>query len=351
MPSALAAFAALSMMLGSARAAFLAYHITEIGATGGFSSVGTALNDHGHVVGTIYTETGDLAFFYDGTQQILEMSAGGTRSKALDINNDGVIVGTVDSYNEDNSLNWSRAFRYDGTMHELGPLAAINSEASGINTLGEITGSAYIQSVWNIFSYDGTLHPLGSPSAVNSAHAINDVGQIVGEYSDAENFTTMAFLYDGSFHDLGTLGGSRSYARDINDLGQIVGYAHLDDETPHAYLYDGTMHDLGFEGSAEAINNQGQIVGNAFDFGAFIYDGANGLADLNSLIDPALGWDLAIAYDINEHGQITGLGVINGKARAFLMTPVPEPSTAILSAAGLSALAAWASRRRNKKTR
>jgi hypothetical protein len=45
------------------------------------------------------------------------------------------------------------------------------------------------------------------------------------------------------------------------------------------------------------------------------------MIDLNSLIDPDLGWDLQWAFDINDRGQVAGYGVLDGKFRAFVMTP------------------------------
>ena len=49
------------------------------------------------------------------------------------------------------------------------------------------------------------------------------------------------------------------------------------------------------------------------------------------LIPQNTDWDsLDAARDINENGQIVGQGIINGETRAFLMTPVPEPSLFIM---------------------
>jgi hypothetical protein len=78
---------------------------------------------------------------------------------------------------------------------------------------------------------------------------------------------------------------------------------------------------------------------------AFIYhNGA--ITDLNSLIDASLGWELIYATDINDRGQIVGYGLVNGQGHAFLLSPVPEPSTAII--VGAAVLYVIASRRRSK---
>jgi len=71
------------------------------------------------------------------------------------------------------------------------------------------------------------------------------------------------------------------------------------------------------------------------------------MQDLNNLIDPNLGWTLTNAVGINDNGQICGYGQYGGQQEAFLLTPVPEPSTlGLLGAAALAALGyAWRWRR------
>jgi hypothetical protein len=56
--------------------------------------------------------------------------------------------------------------------------------------------------------------------------------------------------------------------------------------------------------------------------GAFLYSDAMGMVDLNTRIDPRLGWELDAAAAINDAGQIVGSGRHHGKARAFLLTPL-----------------------------
>ena len=72
--------------------------------------------------------------------------------------------------------------------------------------------------------------------------------------------------------------------------------------------------------------------------------------DLNSLISPTSGWDLEDATGINDSGQICGYGVNPaGQADAFLLTPVPEPSTIALLLASATCLLAFAWRRRTRQ--
>jgi uncharacterized membrane protein len=89
--------------------------------------------------------------------------------------------------------------------------------------------------------------------------------------------------------DLGTLGGSNSIAGSINDNGTIVGQA-----------------DSAATGLPDAFVDYGM-----------------GLVDLNSLIPSKSQshWDLVQALSINETGQIAGIGLLDGSAHAFLLTP------------------------------
>lgn len=76
--------------------------------------------------------------------------------------------------------------------------------------------------------------------------------------------------------------------------------------------------------------NGGNTVNHAFLF-------SNGaMTDLNSLIDPASGWGLTSAFDINDAGQIVGSGTMAGQDYAFLLTPIPEPETYAMLLAGLA---------------
>lgn len=107
---------------------------------------------------------------------------------------------------------------------------------------------------------------------------INNLGQVVGsgpELGFPENFQAQIWsnpLDNITGNVLGTLGGSTSRANGINDLTQVVGSSSLaDNSTQHAFLWeDGNLVDLnslidstsGWElTSALEINAQGDIIG------------------------------------------------------------------------------------------
>lgn len=74
----------------------------------------------------------------------------------------------------------------------------------------------------------------------------------------------------------------------------------------------------------------------------FLWNGMS-MLDLNDLIAPGLGWIFSEGHGINDTGQITGSGTIDGQTHAFLLTPVTvaevsELGTLALMGAGIIGL-------------
>ena len=260
----------------------------------------------------------------------------------------------------------SRAFVYrDGTMVDLGTLGGAQSGAQGINNAGEVTGWAETaqtpQGGRHAFvTRDGVMHDLGTLGGdVGMGTAINGSGQVTGAAAIAEG-SIHAFRWDGgALIDLGTLGGLSSAGSGINEAGDIVGLSSFDlFDIEHAFLYrDGHMQDLGTisgfpddRSGATDINNRGDVVGwssvNDGQHGFLYSDGA--MTDLNELLSAGQrgAWTVVEANGINDAGQIIAVAWGSEGWRAVLLTPtIPEPSTAVMLAAGLG-LVAWARRRR-----
>jgi probable HAF family extracellular repeat protein len=337
------------------------YQVTDLGLLPGYdSAIGLAINAAGQVTGQDTDTTAfdsHAAFLYSsGGLTGLGSLPGFTNSSGTAINNRGQIVG-----NAFNSGDTGHAFLYSGgTMTDLGNLPGYSVAvfASGINDRAQITGEVRGPGgVEQAFLYSGgVMTGLGILPGyqLSRAFGINNSGQIVG-YN--YNGIAHAFIYSkGTMTDLGTLpGGETTYGYAINDYGEVTGGAISTNGVGHAFLYSaGTMFDLGalqdYPGAeGNSINGNGDVAGTAFGTNsaqhAFLYHGGL-MYDLNSLINPSSGWVLDDAEGINDQGQITGGGEIDGAFHAFLLTPIPEPSAIGLAAAVLAGFVSYRSRKR-----
>ncbi len=314
-----------------------------------------AINNAGQIVGEYSTGFARSGFAWSGGVFTELDSPDFTEGTATAINGAGQIAGYARSFVVDNEV---RAVTWSGkTPTELSVFGGSGSSiVTGINRAGDLSGQYVRDDGARAFArlggVDVDLGTLGGDFAY--AAAINSAGHVVG-ISALDNETTWlshAFLYaNGKMTDLGTLGGSLSSATAINDRGQIVGNAWVQG-SDHAFLYEnGVMTDLGTLGGrrsfANGINLAGQIVGIANDISdadylAFVLDPGGVMTDLNTLIDPALGWTLYNAAAINDAGQIAAFGCRGeNDCMGLLLAPVPEPGTWAMLLAGLGALG-WA---------
>ena len=336
------------------------YTITDLDTLGGTFSTGYGINDSGQVTGLTIVGGGFHAFLHDGTTMHDLGALGSNGSFGYGINNNGYVTGRSDAALSGNSRD--RAFLSDGSpggMIDLGTLGGWNSVGLAINDSAQVTGWAAIAGGQShAFLSDGTpggMIDLGTFGGTYSVgNAINNGAQVTGRAATAGG-QSHAFLYDADtmvMTDLGTLGGTYSVGNAINDGGQVTGRSDLaGNGGSYAFLYDDAtmmMTNLGALGGnfseGLGVNNSGMVVGHYYTTGIgtrpFLYDASQGgMLDLNDLIAPLSGWTLNEAYDINNFGQITGLGSINGQQHAFLLTPdvepVPEPATmAILGCLG-----------------
>ena len=164
---------------------------------------------------------------------------------------------------------------------------------------------------------------------------------------------------------IGSLGGTETQPEAINSGGDIAGFGTTTGNvTTHAFLYNGSiMLDLGvLSGTvlsdAFDLNDQDDVVGlceyNDGSTRAFLYTASGGMQDLNGLIAPAAGWFLESAAAINDHGEITGIGVNPaGQTHAFLLIPTPEPSelALLITAMALATIHAYTKNRRSNAFR
>ena len=259
-------------------------------------------------------------------------------SFAYAINNAGQAAGA--SFN---ILGHARAFVWDGVTHKVGSLPGYPySEARGISDTGAVAGFAETGRPDRLHAWisraflrrpDGSLADLGTLGGpYSAAYAVSASGTVAGK-ADIEGGATHAFAWtdNGGMTDLGTLGGANSAAYAVSSTGAVAGVSETADSgTRHGFLcISGQMHDLaplpGTDSSAAyAVNSQSQAVGTSQTAAgmkrATLWQ--NGVpTDLNALLPPHSGWVLTEGRAINDHGQIAGQGLWNGKPCAFLLTP------------------------------
>lgn len=234
---------------------------------------------------------------------------GGNINEAFGINNSGQVVGVAETGNPDSTCVRPQVLDYfgviwntDGSIQKLLPFSGDPiSAAVGINNNGQVVGGS------------GPCAPL-SP-AIGRHAVLWQSGSVTAT-------------------DLGNLGGStNNVAFGINGRGQIVGFSGLADGTAHAFLWqnNGPMQDLGtLPGDvfslALSINDNGQAVGQSCNANgncrAFLWQ--NGvMTDLNTLVAPGSAARLLVANDINNQGQIVGQAYDQntGNTLPFLATP------------------------------
>ena len=167
---------------------------------------------------------------------------------------------------------------------------------------------------------------------IGTPNAMNNRGQVVGLSNLAGDLVHHPFLWDGEkMTDLGTFGGDFGQANWINEAGDIVGFAYNNDKALLAFLWkDGVLTNLGtVEGetcsSALGINSKRQVVGvsaktctfTAEDRHAFLWENDH-MIDLNIFLPPSADLQqLTDAYNINDRGEIVGLGVPPGCGDEF----------------------------------
>lgn len=189
--------------------------------------------------------------------------------------------------------------RRKGVYADIYELQDVNNSGLAVGHKGRtgLTGSSAILIDSNGAINDSTDITYLPIENGGTASAINNHNMIVGTTASNNRTNTYAYayLFDGiDVHNLGTLnGGLTSTASDINDEMEVVGSSWLVSELT-------------------SINDPTEQH-------AFIWDKFNGMLDLNELVN-APDWTLTSATAINAHGDIVGVGIVNGEEHGFLLT-------------------------------
>jgi hypothetical protein len=326
----------------------LTYEITELApppeAAGPDWEYAFAINASGAVAGGAGTTSSSEAILWNSADAplVIEQDESSTTG-AAGLNDGGVTVGAA--YLESSI----RAFLYSGGLTDLGPIVGGEmSSAIDINNQGLVVGGAGgggLNDPMHGFAYDSnsgsltTIDPLPGHTAA-LASAVNDVGHTIG-WSGENRAGLHSHLFinrNGAPEDL----GEATWSGDINDQDVITG-ARIFPSSPIASAFrlnadatDPGADDLGpslpsgFAGSAGfGINNDDTIVGWALDADNNPHAMINfasgpdaGWHDLNDVVVDGEGWHLAHATAINDRGQIVGHGLHHRRARAFLLSPL-----------------------------
>ena len=342
------------------------YQVTAIQPPAGYTaSRAMGINNLGEVVGRFYNvnpTTGEAinrkAFVWDPTNGAALLRTLNGESSAWGINDNGFVAGY--SYN---AAGKQRAALWDtqkDTILEIGALTnettgqtGESSTAYGINNNNEVVGNADIPNdagtftPFHAFIYDDTngIWDLGTLNTTmpewqygySITYDMNNNGQVVGIAQDSP---WAAFIYDDT-NGMRHLPKDPAYTDDewyavvINDSGLIGGHVIAAANRSLPYYWPNASSapvkiamPAGFPyGEIYGINASGQMVGIMWSSDqagatehAFIFDTQNGVRDLNNVIDPASGWVLRFARDINDSGQIVGYGELNGNKRGFMLT-------------------------------
>jgi probable HAF family extracellular repeat protein len=296
---------------------------------GADNTILTSINASGQIVG-YYVDTHGVAhsFLYSGGTYISINDPlapkGGTQAVA--INDSGQIVGSYKGGGVEHGFVYENGF-YTTVDDPLGSQTTI----AGINDAGQIIGE-YVDASGNGHSFlysDGTFTTLDDGTTAND---INDSGQIAGGYRNGNGYysflatspagtsapptLTYKILNDPSA-DATNPNGYGTAAVGINDVGQVIGTYTDTAGLSHGFLYSNGIYTsiddpLAVGGTmATAINASGEIAGGYYDSGdvrrSFLYSNGT-FTDIN---DPS-GTKGTIVVDLNGASQAVGYYIDSG---------------------------------------
>jgi hypothetical protein len=369
------------------------YTLTDLGP-----GVAYGISANGNVAGASNANQSGVAFLWTpgtangttGTRTSLgALPTGNGISAAYGVNDYGEVTGFSTSTTSASGI---RAFLWkptvpNGTTGAMTPISGTAWWGIGINTYGQIAiqndtvNSPAFGQLWTPSTPNGTSGTLtnfsGGPE-FSDVSGINASGQLVGAGVDflggggaMISKPTSPNASTGSAVLTGNLGNNSvfvSYAYAINDAGQVAGFSQGAPLGDGSFLWTpdspngttGSMIALPYHlGQATrylhvaGMNDSTFIVGHDdLSFMGLLWTPADGLLELDSLVTSGnANWQALEPNAINDAGQIVGIGSFDADGpgpggptqRAFLLTPVPEPTGAM---AIIYLVAALAPRRR-----
>jgi len=304
-----------------------------------------AINDSGQIGFDPTTGVGEMGIIdpIDGVREI--GFPGGSPWSVWEINNNGVACG-AGRLTEGHLLH---AYRYDydtDTITDLGSDLKIggHSDGYGINENGDIAGWAEIVGSTRhpiVWAADGRMiimatGDLGPGHLGATAEHINGYGTVVGDDLSAGAEPPIGWVaYDVlsvGLADVTTQGAG------AGDPGFGVPDRLITGADINYYVNAWVAGDLGIAD----LTTTGAAIG---DPGYGVPDGAITGADINYYVNAwvagpvvatklvlkeqlsaadQLSWTRLHPFEVNDAGQICGIGIVDGRTRGFLMTPLPN---------------------------
>ena len=332
------------------------YTVIDLGTDG----VGNQITDSGRIVGSINFggPDRDAAFWPTPQSPPIDLGTlpGFTGSRGFGVNPRGEIVGAAYPVLSARPLFW--ASTQSAPMELPGLPVGLAGLADAISPVGQIVGE-FFASDFSVFqpvvwprsnAAPIYLAELSETLRFGGAISINAVGNILGDGSDEDNVESHAVFWANSasapvalaspggefiYTDVGLTGGVGAAA--LNNAGSMVGFARNPDFSATRAVFWASSSSPAVilsttgeftNGGAEGINDKRQIVGSAFnndfsDAHAFLWASPTSQGvDLNTVIPPGSGWELQVGRSINNRGEISGAGLLNGEDHAFALIPV-----------------------------
>ncbi len=307
----------------------------------------TGINDQGHLIGNHYLTASTTlpVLWIQGRTYELTLLPNFSRGNAVDINNDGTIIGnSVGSSGGGTGMIWNA-----GQPTALQDLIGINAAPSALNDNGDIVGRVFgpDNRSWGFTYLDGELQQINTTLESTSLNDVNAAGISVGAFQQNSSSSGRALRREaGSSINIGFNQGTISSATAINDAGQITGWGYADTFTGrHAFRHRlvngvGQIDDLtppsATESAGQAIAEDGTVFGWA-TFPGESADVAMLLAGADSvrLADLTIGDDqvtLARVNRLNRRGWLAVEDVWTGDPRTpvspnYLLIPRTEATS------------------------
>lgn len=341
------------------------YTVNFIAPAGSSETRPYALNDVGYLAGVTSNGTISQGFTWINGVFTVIPNLGGWLSESRGIDHSGNAAGySITSTGDVHPY----IYTFAGDLIDVSAAVAPYAITLGMNSSGVLIGTGSQpgnpDTVWVYDSITGntTWIPnmggdFGWPNSINSSGAITGYQRT----SNGPNALFAAFLYEGGvLTDLGGFGGS-SYGSQINNAGGIAGFSQTSPGGPRNAFYRApgsttllNLHPASgwLETLATDSSPDGRVIAGIGyrDDGAkraiAWFDGV--FVDMNIYLPPGSGLEFRSVGFVNDQGQIAGYAArdSDGVVLTVLLTPVPEPSTFLLSATILLLISGY--RRKNR---